>query len=150
MTGPVVSAGRKPPLGQAVGDHNRILVLPYVQRFPSHLSQELVVAAVARLGGLQFGGPPGVVRFGLNTMVRTGVPEAAIHEHGHSEPYKGQVGTSGQILPVKTEPDAAGVEGTPQGHLRAGVHGSLPGHEPPHGLRGRLRPRQPFSHTGPV
>jgi hypothetical protein len=57
-------------------------VLPYVDRFPTSPAQQLVNAAVTVLGPFDLRNPVLGIGSRNGPVVRTTVPEAAVHEYG--------------------------------------------------------------------
>jgi hypothetical protein len=80
-----------PTLLHLVGGEARVLVFPDANRQPAHLLQLSVNTPVALSISFQFLTPPVRICLGHRPVLRTAVPETAIHEYGNSRPAEDEV-----------------------------------------------------------
>ncbi|MDZ7578667.1 MAG: hypothetical protein U0904_10920 [Candidatus Nanopelagicales bacterium] len=119
----------KPTGREPICNDLRILVLPDVEWFPTHVGKESVIPPIP--GGVQFElvTPPIAVGLGRSEVIGARVPEASIHEDGESRAHNRQVGPAGKITAIEPEAHSPRVERSPERKLGFGVLGSLGRHE---------------------
>jgi hypothetical protein len=130
-----VAALGEPSGGKAVSNSLRVLMFPDVNRLPAALTQLGIGALVPSNRLLELFLPPFRVGFWIRPVFRTGMSEAAIHEHGYPKTDQHDIGSTWQVSPVQTEANSSSMQGGANCHLWPGVSGSLGGHEPADSLR---------------
>ena len=95
-------------------------MLPYMQRDPPHRFELRIFLTVSRYISYQLRAPPLAVVLWQNAMIRTRMPETAIHEYGYPGAGEGYIGSARQPWVVDSEPQSTTVKFTPDQHLRAG------------------------------
>jgi hypothetical protein len=102
------------------GDLLGVLVLPAANDDPACFEQPPIGIGIAPSVIRPLGGPPGGVRVGVPRMAGTSVPEAPVHEDGHSLPWERDIDPaarrSGDRL-VEPVPEATSVQRPPHGQL---------------------------------
>jgi hypothetical protein len=129
-----------------VRDSIGVLMLPHVQRLPTDFTKADVVASIPGDVGSELRRPPFAIRSGTNAVLRAGVPEAAINEHGKSKAGHNEVRPPGEVPAVEPEPYPACVQSPAQFHLWAGVADPLTRHEVADLIRRSLGPVTTLSH----
>lgn len=116
----------------SVRDPQRLLVLPHTDDQPPLRSQRPIVADIPLPIRLELLSPPAGVRLGLDRVVGTAMPEAAVDLHRYASTGEHNVGTTRQAFHVHSKSQSPSVEFPADGKLRLGAGGPLPGHEGGH------------------
>jgi len=119
----------KPKFGKGIRRHIGVLVLPNVNRLPSELAQEFVVAAISRNVGIEFRHPPVVVRPRRCSVNWAPVPEASVDEDGRVRPDKHEVRSTRKIAPMESEAHASPMQRSPESEFWLRVSRPLSRHE---------------------
>lgn len=109
------------------------LAFPNYRRLPPRLAQQDEVTRIPDNVPGQFAFPEWAPSGGQDSIAAPGmaVPEATMNEHHYVTRRKGEIGGSGQVVPVQAIAVAHSVQQAPKNHLRSGVPGSDCGHVPP-------------------
>lgn len=104
-------------------------MLPRANHKPPSLFELRVVSSVSLSVGLDLSTPPVAIRLRNGAVLRTPMPEAAVHLN--SDPGSGErhVRCAREPSEVDPIPEASAMELAPDGKLWPGGGSSLPGHE---------------------
>ena len=111
-----------PQLLDPVRHRDRVLVLPHSYHYPARFLKGAAVAMVTGGVRVELGSPPVCVRLRSDRMLRTTMPEAAIHEDGDLRPRQDNVGAAWEVRDVHPETESATVQFAPDGKLRSRSH----------------------------
>ena len=75
---------RHPETPNTFGGDGRILVFPDMYGQPADLPKSIILATVTLSVFVEFGLPPGMVRFRQYSVIRAGMPETTVDEDGDS------------------------------------------------------------------